>query len=195
MQDFLTESIELGETDYRDAKSAAEVERVLALAKKIWTSSWRLLWKSSSAEPAAQSEAENPEEAESDQLALGTARTAVGRACRSAITLPFPPKPGKALTVALDDSETAAPLKLALAEESLVKAVHDYKSAMHVFAQQGIALAGVQHDPLLYAYLLDPTYSTYGLHETAFRKFNLKLGAFVCRGRRRHAAPGGKTAR
>ena len=34
----------------------------------------------------------------------------------------------------------------------------------------------MQHDPLLYAYLLDPTYSTYGLRETAFRQFNLKLG-------------------
>ncbi len=47
---------------------------------------------------------------------------------------------------------------------------------MHVFGQHGLALAGVQHDPLLYGYLLDPTYSTYGLRETAFRLFNLKLG-------------------
>ena len=45
---------------------------------------------------------------------------------------------------------------------------------MHAFGQQGIALAGVQHDPLLYGYLLDPTYSTYGLRETALRKFNLR---------------------
>ena len=37
-------------------------------------------------------------------------------------------------------------------------------------------MRGVQHDPLLYGYLLDPTYSTYGLREMAFRKFNLKLG-------------------
>ena len=34
----------------------------------------------------------------------------------------------------------------------------------------------MQHDPLLYGYLLDPTYSTYGLRETALRHFNLKLG-------------------
>ena len=34
----------------------------------------------------------------------------------------------------------------------------------------------MQHDPLLYGYLFDPTYSTYGLRETALRKFNLKLG-------------------
>ena len=44
-------------------------------------------------------------------------------------------------------------------------------------ASSGLTLAGVRHDPLLYGYLLDPTYSTYGLRETALRKFNLKLGA------------------
>jgi DNA polymerase I len=46
---------------------------------------------------------------------------------------------------------------------------------MHVFAQRDLTLAGVQHDPLLYGYLLDSTYSTYGLRETALRKLNLKL--------------------
>ena len=84
---------------------------------------------------------------------------------------------GKATTLTLDDSEIAKPLTRALADGSLPKTVHDYKSAMHVFGQRGIAVAGVQHDTLLYGYLLDPTYSTYGLRETALRKFNLKLGA------------------
>jgi len=83
---------------------------------------------------------------------------------------------GKALALTLDESEIAKPLKRALADESLPKTIHDYKSAMHVFAQHGVMLAEVQHDPLLYGYLLDPTYSTYGLRETALRHFNLKLG-------------------
>ena len=34
VQDFLSESIELGETDYRDAKSAADVKAVIAAASK-----------------------------------------------------------------------------------------------------------------------------------------------------------------
>ena len=59
---------------------------------------------------------------------------------------------------------------------------------MHVFAQHGVTLAGVQHDPLLYGYLLDPTYSTYGLRETALRKFNLKLGRIAGGGRRHYSA-------
>ncbi len=67
-------------------------------------------------------------------------------------------------------------MQQALADESLPKTVHDYKAAMHVFSQLGWTLAGVQHDPLLYGYLLDPTYSTYGLRESALRQFNLKLG-------------------
>jgi DNA polymerase-1 len=174
VQDFLTESIELGETDYREAKSAAEVEAVLALARKPGAL-LAIALESSVAEPGAQAETENPDEAESDQLSLGAApqpsdQPAISH--RVAISA----EAGKTLTVALDDPETATPLKQALADESLTKTVHDYKSAMHVLSQQGITLAGVQHDPLLYAYLLDPTYPTYGLSETAFRKFSLKLG-------------------
>ena len=35
--------------------------------------------------------------------------------------------------------------------------------------------AGVRHDPMLYSYLLDPTYSSHRLAEVALRRFNLKL--------------------
>jgi DNA polymerase-1 len=174
VQDFLTESIELGETDYREAKSAAEVEALLALARKPGAL-LAIALESSAAGPVAQAESENSDEAESDQLSLTvTAPPSAAPAISHRIAISA--EAGKALTVALDDSETVAPLMQALAAESLAKTIHDYKSAIHAFSQQGITLAGVQHDPLLYAYLLDPTYSTYGLSETAFRKFSLKLG-------------------
>ncbi len=174
VQDFLTESIELGETDYREAKSAAEVEALLALARKPGAL-LAIALESSAAGPVAQAESENSDEAESDQLSLTvTAPPSAAPAISHRVAISA--EAGKALTVALDDSETTAPLKQALEDKSPAKTVHDYKSAMHVLSQQGITLAGVQHDPLLYAYLLDPTYSTYGLHETAFRKFSLKLG-------------------
>jgi len=174
VQDFLTESIELGETDYREAKSAAEVEALLALARKPGAL-LAIALESSAAGPVAQAESENSDEAESDQLSL-TASAEPSAAPAISHRVAISAEAGKALTVALDDSETTAPLKQALEDKSPAKTVHDYKSAMHVLSQQGITLAGVQHDPLLYAYLLDPTYSTYGLHETAFRKFSLKLG-------------------
>ena len=174
VQDFLTESIELGETDYREARSAAEVEALLALARKPGAL-LAIALESSAAGPVAQAESENSDEAESDQLSLTvTAPPSAAPAISHRVAISA--EAGKALTVALDDSETTAPLKQALEDKSPAKTVHDYKSAMHVLSQQGITLAGVQHDPLLYAYLLDPTYSTYGLHETAFRKFSLKLG-------------------
>jgi DNA polymerase I len=41
--------------------------------------------------------------------------------------------------------------------------------------RQGIKLAGVEHDPMLYSYLLDPTYSSHRLADVALRRFNLKL--------------------
>ena len=53
--------------------------------------------------------------------------------------------------------------------------MHDYKSAMQALAVQGIDLYKVQHDSMLYSYLLDPTYSSHRLPEVALRRFNLKL--------------------
>ena len=174
VQDFLSESIELGETDYREAKNAAEVEAVLAIAQKRARMLAVALEASTSATPPV-AEAELVDDVESEQMLLAPAQpeaaptVAVRRVAISA-------EEGKAISLPLDESETAAPLKRALADESIAKTVHDYKAAVHVFGEQGLTLAGVQHDPLLYGYLLDPTYSTYGLRETAFRKSSLKLG-------------------
>ncbi len=172
VQDFLRESVELGETDYRDTQSAAEVEAVVALATRPGAV-LAVALESAVQQTAGAEEEESGEEQDNEQLSLSAAPQVAPSALRVAISA----EPGKALTLALDDSEVAQPLKRALADEAIPKTVHDYKSAMHVFGQQGLALAGVQHDPLLYSYLLDPTYSTYGLHQTAFRLFNLKLGS------------------
>jgi DNA polymerase-1 len=38
-----------------------------------------------------------------------------------------------------------------------------------------VEIEGVQHDPVLYSYLLDPTYSSHQLADIALRRFNLKL--------------------
>ena len=55
------------------------------------------------------------------------------------------------------------------------KSIHDYKAAIHALDALGIHLQGVQHDPMLYSYLLDPTYSSHRLPDVALRRFNLKL--------------------
>ena len=174
VQDFLSESIELGETDYREAGSAAEIEAVLAKAKKPG-GMLAIALESSAAEPTVTVEVEVADEPEPEQLSL-TAAPPPTAAPAASQRVAISAEAGKALTLALDDSKLAKPLQQALAEESISKTVHDYKSAMHIFSQAGLTLAGVQHDPLLYGYLLDPTYSTYGLRETAQRKFNHKMG-------------------
>lgn len=171
VQDFLSESIELGETDYRDARNPADVESVIAVVKKSGTP-LAIALESSAAELMTPAESEADEQ-ESEQLSLAASQPSApvpAISHRVAISA----EAGKALTVDLG-SEAAAPLKRAFGNDSLAKSVHDLKSATHILTQQGIALAGVRHDSLLYAYLLDPTYSTYGLAETAFRKFSLKL--------------------
>jgi len=123
----------------------------------------------------AAAEDEEAEEAESEQLSLTAAPPALATSAatqRVAIST----EAGKALALTLDDSAIATPLKDALANGRVAKTVHDLKSATHVLREHGLTLEGVQHDPLLYAYLLDPTYSTYALPLVAFRKFNLKMG-------------------
>jgi DNA polymerase-1 len=62
-----------------------------------------------------------------------------------------------------------------LADGAVVKAVHDAKSTLHALSDTGLALAGVEHDTMLYSYLLDPTYSAHTLPEVALRRLGLKL--------------------
>ncbi len=66
--------------------------------------------------------------------------------------------------------------------QSLPKAIHDWKAATHALRSAGIALRGVQHDPMLYSYLLDPTYSSHRLADVALRRFNLKLSGTLPEG-------------
>src|SRR5208282_2624663 len=71
VQDFLSESIELGETDYRDAKTAADVEAVVALARKPG-GVLAIALESSAAQPMA-AEEESAEEGDNRQLSLSEA--------------------------------------------------------------------------------------------------------------------------
>ena len=89
--------------------------------------------------------------------------------------------PGSGAIVVLEDRELATLVKCMLEDAAVPKIVHDYKAALHHFSfsehfpEQGIALAGVKHDSMLYSYLLDPTYSSHSLPEVALRRFNLKM--------------------
>ncbi len=142
--------------------AARKPGKTLAIALELSTSA------------GATAESEEAEEPESEQLSLTAAPPMAVSAAVQRVAISA--EEGKALALTLDDSPTAAPLKEALADKKIAKTIHDLKSATHVLREQRISIVGVQHDPLLYAYLLDPTYSTYGLPDVAFRKFNLKMG-------------------
>ena len=167
LKEFLP-AVEVAETDYAGAKSAADVERVLkALGRR---SSLAVAVDVATRTASAEAEDEHPEAEE--QLSLGAAEPAESPpACEVGISA----APGKALTVSLEDGALADKLKAALADPKLPKAVHDAKSAMHALESRGAALAGVRDEPMLYSYLLDPTYSTHSLADIALRRFNLNL--------------------
>jgi DNA polymerase-1 len=123
------------------------------------------------------SEEEEPQEEESDEglLPLTAEPVQPERPRNVAISAVA----GIAATIAAENAEAAARLHTALNDETLPKAVHDYKAAAHTFERQGIALRGVQHDSMLYSYLLDPTYSSHRLPDVALRRFNVKLSGSV----------------
>jgi DNA polymerase-1 len=79
------------------------------------------------------------------------------------------------MTVSAEAEEATSRLNAALADPGLPKAVHDWKAAAHAVVPIGIEIRGVQHDSMLYSYLLDPTYPSHRLADVALRRFNRKL--------------------
>jgi DNA polymerase-1 len=158
---------EAGEAHYSDAKSAADVEVVLravptggALAVAVEAES-----------EIANEEEEDPDESETGMLPLLAEATPAARARNLAISA----EPGAAVTVSAEAEAAASKLRAALADASLPKAIHDWKAAAHAVEPTGMDVRGVQHDPMLYSYLLDPTYPSHRLADVALRRFNMKL--------------------
>ena len=169
--------IEVKEGDYGEIGSKAEFDEYLrglgesALALAIPAEDAESIYAGS----AGEDDAEEP--AQSGFLALrapdtenesaGAKRIAVSNAA------------GAGAMVTLGDRALTDRVKSVLEDAAVPKTVHDLKFALHFFAERfseaGIALAGVKHDPMLYSYLLDPTYSSHSLAEVALRRFNLKL--------------------
>ena len=157
-----TAAIDLGQTHYRHASSPRDVKAVVksvdTLAVAVETQS-----------PPPIANTEDDEAVDTESLALTPAATTVD---------PTPPQKiaisaaaGEALIAGLESSAGQA-IAAALSDAKLPKAVHDYKASIHALASLNISLAGVRHDPQLYSYLLNPTYSAHGLKELALRTFN-----------------------
>ena len=163
---------EVTEANYGEANSAVDVESVVESVAA--GSALAVAVEQGEPRPEPVEEEAEPEPQGSMMLALTDEPS------------PAPPEPvarrvaisavaGTATIAKLDSSEAADKLRALLQDESLPKSIHDYKSAVHALAPLGIELQGVRHDPMLYSYLLDPTYSSHRLPEVALRRFNLKL--------------------
>jgi DNA polymerase-1 len=172
--------VEVSETLHTESKSAADVESVVkaavgALAVAVEHEEAPVL--AEEAEKEKEKVEETPD-AQMSLMAMGGMGSASGAAvpaqpaCRVAISATA----GSATIVELDFGDAADKLRAVLSDAGISKTVHDYKAAIHALDPLGISLAGVRHDPMLYSYLLDPTYSSHGLAEVALRRFNLKLG-------------------
>jgi DNA polymerase-1 len=161
------------ETRYSEAQSAADVEKILgSLAADHALAIAVELNQNKSVE---ESEEEVPEEVpQSGMLALSDADDPAPSPDPASRRIAISAAAGSVTIVKLDSSVAAAMLRSILSSPA-AKSIHDYKSAIHALDALGISLQAVEHDPMLYSYLLDPTYSSHRLSDVAFRRFNLKL--------------------
>jgi len=164
----LLPAIQVSEEHYSDAKFAADVE---AMLRAVPAGGFLAIAVEAARESAINLEEDNnePEEA---MLPL-TSKPEPGSTSRS---MAISSAPGTAVTVSSEAKEARSRLNSVLADSELPKAIHDWKAATHTCDAEEIELRNVQHDPMLYSYLLDPTYSSHSLPEVALRRFNVKLG-------------------
>ena len=167
--------VEMKDGDYREITSKSEFEEYLRSLSEGATLAFAIPTERTE---SVEEEDEEPQPAQSGFLALQPADAGEQSAAvieRIAVSN----APGAGAMVAMDDQALANRVKDVLQDAAIPKAIHDLKLALrHVsahFPGAAIALAGVKHDPMLYSYLLDPTYSSHSLPEIALRRFNVKL--------------------
>jgi DNA polymerase-1 len=168
----LLPEVQVTEAHYTEAQSAADVEHVL----KSVEPGAALAIAVDQAESLPETDEEIVEEVpQSGMLALTDDSPPAPSVEPAARRIAISGAAGSATTVKLDSAAAANRLRTILTTAATPKSVHDYKAAIHALDPQGISLQGVEHDPMLYSYLLDPTYSSHRLADVAFRRLNLKL--------------------
>jgi DNA polymerase I len=168
--------VEAVEGHYTEAKSAEEVEQVLKARQPGTILAVAIEQKDLSPEAEEEEKEDDSPEAFLPLMGAALSESEVRPETRN---VAISGTPGSAIKVKLDSSGAADTLRAALSNAAIPKAIHDYKSALHdLAAQRGdkqIDIGNVQHDPMLYSYLLNPTYSSHRLAEVALRQMNLKL--------------------
>jgi len=168
----LLPEVKVTEAHYTEAESAADVENIL---KSVPTEgALAIAVEQAEALPEIEEEAVE-EEPQSGMLALTDDSSPTSSPEPGARRIAISAAAGAAAVVKLDSSSAATELRSILTTATTPKSIHDYKAAIHALDSLGISLQGVQHDPMLYSYLLDPTYSSHRVADVALRRFNLKL--------------------
>ncbi len=156
--------VEVTQANYGEAKSASDLDAVL---KSIPAGNVLAVAVQMDLHPAI----EDPEEQDEQESMLPLTDSDSAELLTVAISA----APGTSLAIDAQMPEAMTRLKQILADENIPKTIHDYKAATHALERHGIELRGVRHDPMLYSYLLDPTYSSHRLADVALRHLNLKL--------------------
>jgi DNA polymerase-1 len=172
----LLPEVQIAETHYGEAQTAADVEAILDSVAEHGSIAIAVELGQPESLPVTEEEiiAEEPQEAMlplTDAPAEGPSAATETVSRRIAVSAAG----GSAAIVKLDSGDGATKLRSILTSSTRSKAIHDYKSAIHALDSLGINLQGVEHDSMLYSYLLDPTYASHRLADVALRRFNLKL--------------------
>jgi DNA polymerase-1 len=165
--------MEVRETEYRELKSVKEL-KALAKAKGPLAIAFEF---TAAAKPEEEDEPEEGDQKSGDLLFDGVPPPEAN--ARAPLKLALSAEPGKAFSIVLGDNEISAELKKLLSDPNIPKAVHDYKSALRQLEAHAVELAGVRDEPMLYSYIINPTYTNHSLAEIAVRSFNLKLSLAV----------------
>jgi DNA polymerase I len=164
---------EVKEGEYREIKSEAELDEYLADVPANATLA--IAFPASEAVDVTEDESDEPEPAQQSGLLDFQPAEPNDRSQGQRKQLSISKAPGSAATISLEKRALAARIKTLLEDPTTPKTFHDWKSALHHFSGLGIELPAVAHDPMLYSYLLNPTYSSHSLAEVALRALNLKL--------------------
>ena len=170
----LLPEVQIAETHYTEAQSAADVEMTLNSLAPEGSLAIAVELDQTQSLPTTEEEIVD-EESQEAMLPLtdGSPSTPAPEAAWRRIAISA--SAGSASIIKLDSSAAATKLRSILSDANTPKTFHDYKSAIHALDSLGVNVQAVQHDPMLYSYLLDPTYSSHRLADVALRRFNLKL--------------------
>ncbi|HET8890449.1 MAG TPA: DNA polymerase I [Candidatus Angelobacter sp.] len=165
--------MEVRETEYRELASIKDL-KALAKSKNPLAIAFEF---TAAAKPEEEDEPEEGDQKSGDLLFDGPPGPDAN--AHTPLKLALSAEPGKAFSMVLGDDELSNELKKLLSDAKIPKAVHDYKSALRQLAAHGVELAGVRDEPMLYSYIINPTYTNHSLAEIAVRSFNLKLSLAV----------------